>query len=101
MRTAAKVDANQPEIVSQLRDIPGCTVWITSMVGHGGPDFVIGWMGVNYLIELKDGDKVPSKRKLTKDEKKFHAQWAGQIDKAESFEDCLRIIGVSTESAPF
>ena len=101
MRTAAKVDANQPEIVSQLRDIPGCKVWITSMVGHGGPDFVVGWMGANYLIELKDGEKVPSKRKLTKDEKKFHAQWGGQVDIAESFEDCLRIIGVSTESAPF
>ena len=98
---AARIDDNQNEIVAQLRDIPGCTVWITSMVGHGGPDFVIGWMGANSLIELKDGDKVPSKRKLTKDEKKFHAQWAGQIDIAESFEDCLRIIGVSTESAPF
>ena len=101
MRRAARIDANQNEIVAALRGIPGCKVWITSMVGNGGPDFVIGWMRVNYLIELKDGDKPPSKRRLTPDEKKFHAQWSGQIAVAETFEDCLQIIGVSEEPLPF
>jgi len=101
MRTAARIDDNQNEVVSQLRSVPGLKVAITSGMGHGFPDLVLGWQGVNYLIELKDGSKPPSKRKLTKDEKKFHAQWAGQIDVALTFEDCLRIIGVSTERAPF
>lgn len=101
MRRAARIDANQNEIVAALRGIPGCKVWITSMVGNGGPDFVIGWMGVNYLVELKDGDKPPSKRRLTPDEKKFHAQWSGQIDTALTFEDCLRIIGVADGPIPF
>ena len=98
---AARIDDNQNEIVGQLRSVPGLTVAITSGLGHGMGDFIIGWQGVNSWIELKDGDKPPSKRKLTPAERKFHAQWAGQIDVALTFEDCLRIIGVSTESAPF
>ena len=101
MRRAARIDANQNEIVAALRGIPGCKVAITSALGHGFPDIVVGWMSNNYLIEIKDSDKPPSKRRLTPDEKKFHEQWAGQIDIAETFEDCLRIIGVANEAAPF
>lgn len=101
MRRAAKIDGNQNEIVSQLRGIPGCKVAITSQVGHGFPDLVVGWMGQNYLIELKDGSLPPSKRKLTPDEKRFHGQWSGQIATCESFEDVLAVLGLSTEPPPF
>jgi hypothetical protein len=58
-------------------------------------------MGNNYLIELKDPAQPPSKRRLTPDEKKFHAQWSGQIGVAETFEDCLIILGISDEPPPF
>ena len=101
MRTAARVYSNQAEIVKLLRAIPGCKVVSTAALGKGFPDLVVGWMGNNYLIELKDGDKPPSKRKLTPDEKKFHAQWTGQVAVAKSFEDCLQIVGISGDSAPF
>lgn len=94
MRTAARVDANQPEIVDMLRKIPGCTVQPLHQVGKGCPDLLIGWMGDNYLIELKDGDKPPSKRKLTKDEKRWHHKWAGQVHVANDFDECLAVLGL-------
>jgi len=103
MRTAAKVDANQGEIVKLLRLIPGCKVWITSMVGNGGPDIVVAWMGFNYLFEIKDGNKPPSKQKLTPAEKKFHSQWehAGRIDVVTCIEDCWAVMGIETQTIPF
>lgn len=101
MRRAAKIDINQPVIVSQLRGIPGCSVQLLSPVGQGCPDLLIGWMQHNYLVELKNPDMPPSKRRLTPDEKKWHNAWRGQVDVAETFEDCLRIVGISTDVPPF
>ena len=103
MRTAAKVDANQAEIVSYLRDIPGCKVAITSMVGHGFPDIVVAWMGKNYMFEIKDSNQPLSKRKLTPAERKFHVQWehAGQVDIVTCVENCWVIMGMTEEEIPF
>jgi hypothetical protein len=42
------------------------------------------YRGANILVEIKDGDKPPSKRKLTKDEKEWHAEWTGQVTIWES-----------------
>ncbi|VVE31356.1 hypothetical protein PEP31012_03693 [Pandoraea eparura] len=78
MRRAAKVDANQPEIVSALRAI-GATVAVTSTAGQGFPDICCGWRGRNVLFEIKDGSKPPSARKLTPDQIEFHAAWKGEI----------------------
>ena len=58
---AGRVDANQPEIVRTFRDL-GCSVAITSNVRDGFPDIVMGIHGINVLVEIKDGSKVPSKR---------------------------------------
>ena len=68
-------DDNHAEIGNFYRSIPGCEVHDTGDVGGGFPDYVIGFMGVIHLVEVKDGKKPPSKRKLTPDEKKFHARW--------------------------
>lgn len=101
MRKAARIDGNQPDIVKQLRGIPGCKVRITSMVGDGFPDLVVSWQGANYLFELKDASLPPSKRKLTPPEKRFHEQWTGQVDVVESLEDALRVMGLAVERPPF
>ena len=77
-RRAAKVDDNQTDIVDALRAI-GCSVAVTSAAGEGFPDLVIGDRGRNYLIEVKDGAKPPSRRVLTQDQINFHEAWHGQI----------------------
>jgi len=58
-------------------------------VGKGCPDLVIGKHGVNLLIEIKDGSNCPSKRVLTPDQIKFHAQWNGKIHIVKSVDDAV------------
>jgi hypothetical protein len=88
---ARKIDANQNEVVAALRRIPGCSVAITSMVGQGFPDLVVGYKGRNYLIELKDGSKPPSARKLTPDEERFHQKWTGDVWVCKDINEVLQI----------
>lgn len=91
MRRAAKVDANQSEVVKTLRSL-GCSVHPTHMVGAGFPDLVVGIGGVNILVEVKDGSKVPSARKLTQDEIEWHTAWRGQVCIVESIEDAVELV---------
>lgn len=94
MRKAARVDDNQKEIVKQLRQIPNLSIAITSQLGKGFPDFIIGYKSLNYMIELKDGSKVESKRKLTPDEVIFHESWKGQINVCNNIEEIFKLIGI-------
>ena len=87
MRYRPRTDANQPDIVKGLRDA-GYTVWITSALGTG-VDIVAGRGGKNWMLEIKDPNKVPSQRKLTDDERAFHAAWCGQIAIVETLEQAL------------
>ena len=91
MARAKRVDDNQNDIVKQLRRI-GCSVAVTSMVGNGHPDLLIGFRQQNFLFELKDGNKSASRKRLTPDEEKFFNTWQGQVNKVESFEEILKII---------
>ena len=77
MRHAARIDANQEQIVSALRAM-GATVRIVTQ-GNGLPDLLVGFRGVTILMEVKDGQKVPSARKLTPAEQKFFEEWRGGI----------------------
>lgn len=92
-RRAAKVDANQPEIVDALRSA-GATVKPCHAVGEGFPDLAVGYRGVNYLIEVKDGSKPPSARKLTGPQESWHATWAGQVVIVKNVDEALAAIGV-------
>lgn len=94
MRRRARTDDNQTAIVEALRDIPGVSVAITSALGNGFPDIVVGVGARNYLIEIKDGSKPPSRRELTDDEYDWHERWTGQVDIALCLDDVLEIIGL-------
>ena len=89
--SGSRIDANQPEIVDELRGL-GCTVTSLASVGRGCPDLLIGIGGINLLAEVKDGNKPPSKRKLTDDEWEWHADWRGQVCVVESREDARRLV---------
>jgi hypothetical protein len=77
MRHAARIDANQEQIVFALRAM-GATVRVVTQ-GNGLPDLLVGFRGVTILMEVKDGQKVPSARKLTPAEQKFFEEWRGGI----------------------
>lgn len=93
---AARTDSNHAEIVKAFRDA-GATVQDLSAVGKGCPDLLIGYRGLNgtplnFLCEIKDGSKPPSKRVLTADQKEWHATWAGQVVVAESIEGAIEAL---------
>lgn len=91
MRRAAKVDANQTDIVAALRKI-GATVQPLHGVGSGCPDLLVGYRGVNYAIEVKDGAKPPSARKLTPDQVEWHIAWRGHVAVADSIEAAISVV---------
>lgn len=74
---AKRIDANQTSIVQALRD-HGAFVRVVSQ-GDGIPDLLVAYKGVTALLEVKDGDKSPSHRKLTPAEQKFFDEWTGGL----------------------
>jgi hypothetical protein len=89
-----KTDANHKEIMTNCRKIKGLSVFSTHTLGKGFPDIVIGYKGLNYLVEIKDGDKPPSARKLTPDEVTFHALWKGQVTICHNIEEVLQLLDI-------
>lgn len=96
MRLKGRTDANQEALVKLWRKM-GVSVWITSNVGGGGPDCVLGLLNgsghkVNVMIEIKDGQKIPSKKKLTVAEEEFHANWRGDIRIIKSVDEAVSLV---------
>lgn len=92
MRRAAKVDANQRFIVEALRAV-GASVELLHAVGKGCPDLLIGYQGINYLLEVKDGAKAPSAQKLTEDQVAWHERWRGRCAVVNDVKSALLAIG--------
>jgi Holliday junction resolvase len=91
MRYANRIDANQNQIVDAMRKV-GAVVRIISQ-GDGIPDLLVGYKGYTILMEVKDGDKVPSARKLTEAEQKFFDDWrGGMLAVVNSIEEALEIL---------
>jgi hypothetical protein len=91
MRYANRIDANQNQIVDAMRKA-GAVVRIISQ-GDGIPDLLVGYKGYTILMEVKDGDKVPSARKLTEPEQKFFDDWrGGMLAVVNSVEEALEIL---------
>ena len=87
MRYAARVDANQAEIVKALRDA-GAYVWIIGLP----VDLLVGYNGHSFLVEIKDGPK----KRLTKLQQDFFENWAGgTLARIDGPEAALRMIGVA------
>lgn len=88
---AKRTDSNHSEIVTALRRL-GCTVQSLHEVGHGVPDLLIGIRGQNLLAEVKDGEKSPSRRQLTPDEREWHTAWRGQVAVISSIDEAMQLL---------
>jgi hypothetical protein len=95
--TFKRVDKNQNEVVRAFR-ASNFSVAITSMLGHGFPDLVIGAnLGAlrgkyTALVEIKDGSKPLSAQKLTPDEVKFKENWSGNYHIIRSVADVAVLV---------
>lgn len=74
MRRRAKLDANHGQIVRAL-ELAGCSVQSLAALGGGVPDLLVLCRGKLSLVEVKDGDKPPSARRLTPLEAEFASRW--------------------------
>lgn len=93
MRRAAKVDANQADIVSALRKA-GCRVQSLAAIGDGVPDLLVMRGFRLFLLEVKDPAQPPNKRQLKPMQKQWHAHWAGApLAVVETAEQALRAVG--------
>ena len=100
MKRAARLDANHHEIVRALEAV-GARVQSLASVGSGCPDLVVGWRRRNILLEVKDGAKIPSKRRLTPDEERWHRTWSGQVAIVHNVTEALHAIGLDAHAGPF
>lgn len=73
----SRKDDNQDAIVEAL-EAAGCEVQSLAGVGRGCPDLLVGTGDPDHpwkVLEVKDGKKPPSQRKLTDDEIKWHVRF--------------------------
>ena len=87
MRRAARVDANQTQIVSALR-AAGAYVWIIGLP----VDLLVGYNNHTFLVEIK----TDSKKRLTALQADFFENWiGGTLCRIDSPEAALRMLGVT------
>lgn len=91
VRRAARVDANQSDVIEALRAI-GASVQPLHMVGQGCPDLLVGHRDRNWLIEVKDGAKMPSRRRLTDDQVRWRDAWRGIVWVVTCPQDAVAIV---------
>ena len=90
---AARVDANHKAIVEALRRA-GCAVLSLAAVGQGVPDLLVYVRGRLWLLEIKDGEKAPSRRKLTEAQERFRQVWP--VELVESVDEALLALGLKS-----
>lgn len=93
MRRAARVDDNQAEIVAALRR-SGATVQSLATIGQGCPDLLVAYRQQTMVIEVKDGRKPKSARKLTPDEKEWIGKWKAPVYIVESALEAVQLLNI-------
>jgi len=88
-RRAAKVDDNQKQVVTLFRKL-GWYVLIISQLKNCC-DIIVSKNDITIAIEIKDGEKPASKRKLSEGELKFKGDWKGLYELVICDEDVINI----------
>lgn len=87
VRTASRKDRNHNEIKDTLSKL-GWSVLDIYQIPNSA-DLIAAKNGFTVLIEVKDGRKPPSSRKLTPGERTFAESWPGYYCVIESVSDAL------------
>jgi hypothetical protein len=90
MRRAARRDDNEKEIIAAMREVGA---YVKVINDEGLFDLLVSYRGETLLIEVKDGSKPPSARRLTEAEQKFHDEWPGSdLYIVESVSEALALL---------
>ena len=88
-RWAVGIDANQPQIVEDLRKIPGVTVELDH------DDIIVGAQGLTFWYELKSEEAVSKKTglilesQIKPDQKRIRAEFTGHYKIVSSFDQII------------
>lgn len=85
---AANTDKNQRSIVKHFRDL-GASVTHLHSVGKGVPDLIVGYNGVNYMVEVKS-----SRGTLNKMQVDYFNNWNGQICVIRTNKEVEELLGL-------
>jgi Holliday junction resolvase len=90
VRRAARRDDGEREIIDALRK---AGAYVKQVNDEGLADLLVWHGGRTLILEVKDGKKPPSARKLTDAEQKFHNDWPGDnLFIVNSVEEALRLL---------
>lgn len=88
-RPAAKRDANHAVIARHFEAL-GCSVVELPHAGVAGfPDLVVGCIGVNRLVEVKNPETAYGRRGLNANQQAFNRDWRGEPMFAVCSEDAV------------
>lgn len=88
-RRDARKDANHTEIVAAFRKLQWYVFDVSQL--KNCCDLMCSKNGFTAAVEVKDGDKPPSQRKLTKGEQEFKDNWKGEWRLIESVDDVIKL----------
>ena len=89
MRRDCRPDANHKEISKAFERLGWSVLYIHQIPNSA--DILVGKCHHNIVIEIKDGSKPPSKRKLTPGEIGFRDRWKGDYRIVTCLQDVLDI----------
>ena len=90
---ARRRDSNHSAILQAFRQL-GCSTIDLGGVGAGVGDALIGYAGISLMIEIKDGAKSPSRRKLTAAQEKLRLDWTGGARLVTNMDDVEKTVAV-------
>ncbi len=76
-RRRVRRDGNHAEIAGAFKQL-GCSVADMAAAGDGFPDLVVGCMGVNRLVEVKDPTTRYGRAGLSESQRRFNEEWRGE-----------------------
>lgn len=92
MRKAPKKDANQSLIVTALRK---AGVKVRILDERDVPDLLCSYQGKISLLEVKDGRRKPSERRLRPGQQAFFDEWSDSpVFKVETLADAFRALEI-------
>lgn len=92
MRRAARRDENHGSIKAAFQALDMSVLDIAST--PCGFDLVVGYKTQAILVEVKDGSKPPSARKLTENEERAHLNWKGPKAIVKSTEEAIDVVAL-------
>jgi len=88
-RRAAKKDSNHNEITDAFKSLGYSVLDISQL--KNCCDAIVAKSNRTIAIEIKDGSKVPSARKLSEGEATFRDYWRGEWALIESVNDVIKL----------